>query len=346
MQPGLPLFPVSASSYSGSVDALFAYLMIVAVFFSLLIFFGIVYFALRFRRLSPDEIGADIHGSTALEVTWMLIPFLLTLVMFGWGASVYVEMRTQPKQALEIYVIGKQWMWKMQHAEGRKEINELHVPVDRAVELTMASEDVIHDFYVPAFRVKMDIVPGRYSKLWFKATKPGKYHLFCSQYCGTNHALMGGWIYVMEPADYQQWLAGGPQQAASSDSGAPAQASLADAGAQLFQTLACQTCHRSDIAGPGPNLKGVFGSTVHLDNGQTVIADEAYLRECILHPGVKMVAGYQPIMPSFQGLVTEEQLLQLIAFIKSEGGPASAAAPAAGGASPAPSQPHAKVKTQ
>jgi cytochrome c oxidase subunit 2 len=334
MQPGgLPLFPVSASSFSGDVDALFAYLMIVAVFFGLLISVGIIYLALRYRRRAPDEIGASIQGSMTLEIAWMVIPFLLCLVMFGWGSAVYVEMRTIPVQALEISVVGKQWMWKMQHSEGRKEINELHVPVDRAIKLTMASEDVIHDFYVPSFRVKMDIVPGRYSTLWFKATKPGKYHLYCSQYCGTNHAIMGGWVYVMEPAAYQQWLAGGPQQG-----------SLADAGSDLFQTLACQNCHRADSTGRAPSLKGVYGSTVHLNNGQTVLADDTYIRESILQPSAKIVAGYQPVMPSFQGLVTEEQLLQLIAYIKSEG--AQSAAPAAGATPPAKAQPQSKVKTQ
>jgi len=212
-------------------------------------------------------------------------------------------------------------MWKLQHPEGRREINELHVPVNRDIKLTMASEDVIHDFFVPAFRVKADVVPGRYTTLWFRATQPGRYHMFCAQYCGTNHAIMGGWVTVMEPAEFQTWLAGGP-----------AEGSLASAGEKLFQSLACNTCHRNDSQARGPSLEGSYGSTVRLDNGQVVVADDAYLRESILHPNAKIVAGYQPIMPTFQGLVTEEQVLQLIAYIKSlskphPGAPAGAPTP-------------------
>jgi cytochrome c oxidase subunit 2 len=239
-----------------------------------------------------------------LEILWTVIPFLLMMVMFGWGASIFFEMSRPPDDAMNIYVVGKQWMWKTQHLEGRREINELHVPLGRPVKLTMTSEDVIHSFYMPAFRVKFDVLPGRYTTAWFNPTKPGKYHLFCAEYCGTLHSGMIGWIYVMEPAEYERWLAGETE-------------SLAASGQQLFQFLACANCHRTDKPGRCPNLEGLFGKPVQLTTGETVKADEDYIRESILNPGAKIVAGYQNIMPSFQGLVTEEELLKLIEYIKS-----------------------------
>jgi cytochrome c oxidase subunit 2 len=322
MQGGLPLFPERASSIAGRVDALFFFLLGVALFFSLIITVTIVYFAVKYRRRAPDQIGALITGSTNLETAWIVIPLILAMVMFGWGASLFLTMQTPPRDALEVYVVGKQWMWKLQHPEGQKEINELHVPVGREIKLTLTSEDVIHDFFVPAFRIKTDVLPGRYSTLWFKATRPGRYHLFCSQYCGTNHAIMGGWVTVMEPAEFQTWLSGGP-----------AEGSLASAGEKLFHALACDTCHRSDSQGRGPKLDGLYGSMVRLENRQSVLADEGYIRQSILDPKAKIVAGYEPNMPTFQGLVTEEQVLQLIAYIKSLGpprAPPGAASPAAG----------------
>ncbi len=306
------------------MDSLFFFILGVSLFFSALITVLICSFAVKYRRRTPGEIGALIRGSTILEVTWMGIPLFLAMVMFGWGASVFQDMRQSPRDALEIYVVGKQWMWKLQHAEGQKEINELHVPVNRDVKLTMATEDVIHDFFIPAFRVKADVVPGRYTTLWFRATKPGRYHLFCAQYCGTNHAIMGGWVTVMEPAEYQTWLSGGP-----------AEGSLSAAGEKLFQALACNTCHRSDAQARGPWLAGLYGGTVRLRNGQTLVADDAYLRESILQPGAKIVAGYENIMPTFQGIVSEEQVLQLIAYIKSLG-PSQPAAPRDGIPTPYP----------
>lgn len=327
MPPGIQLFPESASTFAPHTDALLAYLMGVSLFFGLIICIGLIWFALQYRRRSPDEVGADIEGNMKLEVTWMVIPFILTIVMFAWGASLFVEERTPPLQSQEIYVVGKQWMWKVQHPEGRKEINELHVPMGRPVKLVMASEDVIHDFFVPAFRVKEDVVPGKYTTLWFEATKTGKYHLFCSQYCGTNHALMGGWIYVLQPADYETWLAG--------DNSGQGTMTLADSGEKLFTQLACQTCHRQDGRGRGPSLVGVYGSTVKLSTGQTVAADDAYIRESILQPSAKIVEGYQPLMPTFQGLITEDQLIQLMAYVKSLGAPAS------GAGTPVPPVPHA-----
>ena len=324
----LPLFPERASSVAGSVDSFFAALIIVAVFFSVLIGVSIFYLSFRYRRREGNQVGQLVEGSKALEIIWMVIPFLIAMFLFGWGAKLYVTMRRSPSDSLEIYVVGKQWMWKIQHSDGRREFNELHVPVNRDVELTMISEDVIHDFFVPAFRVKMDVLPGRYTTLWFRATKTGTYHLFCSQYCGTNHSFMGGWVVVMEPSEYQAWLSGG------SNMESPEQA-----GQRLFTTLACVSCH-GEGPGPGPRaptLHGVYGSTVKLSDGSTVIADDAYVRESILDPGAKIVSGYENIMPTFQGVVTEDQLLQLIAYVKSLGtqpppsgsGEASPAAPPA-----------------
>jgi len=217
-----------------------------------------------------------------------------------------VDYRHTPGDTLDIYVIGKQWMWKLQQPDGRKEINELHVPVNRNVRLVMASEDVIHDFSVPSFRVKMDVVPGHYNTMWFRPTKPGKYHFFCSQYCGTDHAVMGGWVYVMEPDDYAKWLS------RSTGSGDPVAM-----GAKLYADLACSTCHLPDGKGRGPSYNGVYGSKVKLADGSTVTADDEYIRESILQPNAKIVAGFNPVMPSFQGLVTEDQIVALTAYIKS-----------------------------
>jgi cytochrome c oxidase subunit 2 len=226
--------------------------------------------------------------------------------MFAWGASLYFHLSYPPANALNLYVVGKQWMWKIQHPEGRREINELHVPVGQPIKLTMTSEDVIHSFFVPAFRTKMDVVPGRYTTLWFEATKAGEYHLFCAEYCGTSHSLMIGRVVVMEPVQYQEWLSGGSSQEP-----------LTVAGERLFQQLGCDTCHRADSRARGPVLEGLFGKSVQLQGGQTVIADEAYIRESILNPNAKLVTGYQPLMPTFQGLVSEEGILQILAYIKS-----------------------------
>ena len=302
----VPLFPEQASNFAPDVDHLLFYLLAVSVFFTVVIFAAIFFFAIRYRRRSDTELPNSVHTGVALEIAWMVIPFGLTLVMFGWGASIFFKESRPPDNAMNIYVVGKQWMWKIQHAEGQREINELHVPVGRPIRLTMTSEDVIHSFYVPAFRTKEDVVPGRYSTTWWTPTKVGKYHLFCAEYCGTKHSGMTGWIYVMEPQDYQAWLNGGR-----------AFGSLAENGEKLFQDLACGNCHKADGSGRCPTLVGLFGKRIELANGQMVQADEAYVRESILQPNAKVVAGYQPLMPTFQGLVTEEGVLQLIEYIKS-----------------------------
>jgi cytochrome c oxidase subunit II len=307
MQSWIP-FPDSASTFAGQVDALYLYLVGMTVFFTVLISAVIVIFVIRYRRRQPFEIPRPVAGSIKLESVWTVIPFIIAMSMFVWGASVYFTQYSVPKDALEVYVVGKQWMWKVQHITGQREINEMHVPVGRKIKLVMTTEDVIHSFYVPAFRTKADVVPGRYTYLWFEATKPGRYHLFCAEYCGTNHSGMTGSIVVMEPADYDNWLSGNANQE-----------SPVAAGQRLFtETLGCASCHKEDgTGGRGPALTGLLGSTVRLDNGQTVTANEDYIRESIINPRAKLVAGFQPIMPTFQGQLTEEQLLQLVTYIKS-----------------------------
>ncbi|MGA2418552.1 MAG: cytochrome c oxidase subunit II [Candidatus Acidiferrum sp.] len=307
MQSQLPLYPEQASNFAPHVDALMLFIIAVCLFFAVAVTAAIIVFLYKFRRKTPGEIGVSIHGDMRLETAWIVVPLVLALAMFGWGAVVYVDFRRAPSDALDIYVIGKQWMWKLQQPNGLKEINELHVPVGQDVRLIMSSEDVIHDFSVPAFRVKMDVVPGHYNTLWFRPTKVGKYHFYCSQYCGTNHAIMGGWVTVMEPDEYTAWLAGS----------AGSNVNPVVAGAKLFADRACLTCHASDGKGRAPSLNGVFGGQVRLADGSIVTADESYIRESILNPNAKIVAGYQPLMPTYQGQLTEEQTLDLISYVKS-----------------------------
>jgi cytochrome c oxidase subunit II len=313
MFENLPLFPQQASAQAGQVDALFLFLVAVSAFFGILIAAMLAAFAARFHRRRQDEVGDAIHGSIPLELLWTFIPLGLAMVIFVWGAWLFFHLTRPPKGAMEVYVVGKQWMWKLEHMDGHREINELHVPVGRPVKLIMGSEDVIHSFFIPAFRVKADVIPGRYNTMWFTATQPGRYHLFCTQYCGTKHAAMIGWVTAMEPAAYQAWLSGGA-----------ATGSPVENGAKLFQDLACASCHKEDGSGRGPVLKGLFGKEVQLANGQTVTVDEAYVRESILNPQAKIASGFQPIMPAFQGLVSEEQLLQLLAYVKSLSGEGAA----------------------
>jgi cytochrome c oxidase subunit 2 len=320
MFTNFPLFPQQASSHAGQVDALYFFLLAVTAFFSILIATLVIVFAIKYRRRHADEVGVPIHGSLALEMLWTIVPFFIVMVMFAWGAKVFFDAYRPVAGAMEIYVVGKQWMWKVQHIDGQREINELHVPAGRPVKLIMGSEDVIHSFYIPALRVKADVIPGRYNVLSFTADTPGRYHLFCAEYCGTKHSGMIGSVVVMEPADYQAWLAGGN----ASDSPVAA-------GAKLFQDLACSTCHKEKEQGRGPILVNLFGKPVELQSGGSVVADESYIRESIVNPQAKVVAGFQPIMPTFQGLVSEEQLLQLIAYVRSlsQQGTAPAASPAA-----------------
>ncbi len=305
----VPLFPERASSFAWEVDALYFYLVAISVFFTVLIVALIFYFAIRYREKEKFKSGAEIHGSLLLETTWTAIPFVISMTIFLGGAIVYYNQYRPPKDALEIYVVGKQWMWKIQHPTGQREINELHIPVNTKIKLIMTTEDVIHDFYIPAFRTKGDVVPGRYTTIWFEATKTGKYHLYCAEYCGLNHSGMVGWVYVMEKEEYERWLAGNVSNQTP-----------VEVGKDLFEAkLGCASCHQQNDQGRGPTLVGLFGKEVKLNNGQKVTADEEYIRNSILNPQGQIVEGYQPIMPTFKGQVTEEQLVALVAYIKSLG---------------------------
>jgi len=229
------------------------------------------------------------------------------LTFFWWGAKIFFYNAVPPPNAMDVYVVGKQWMWKLQYPGGQREINELHVPTGQPVKITLASEDVIHSFFIPALRIKHDVVPGHYDTMWFNANKPGRYHIFCAEYCGTEHSGMVGWITIMTPSDYQNWLAGGGTSG-----------TMAQQGERQFEQLGCSGCHLQDRPGRGPSLRGLYGSRVQLTNGQPVLADDAYIRESILNPDARTVAGFKPgVMPSFQGQISEEGILQLVVYIKS-----------------------------
>ena len=314
---GIPLFPEAASSFASEVDALYLFIVAVSAFFTVAVSAAVVFFAFRYRRKHPEEIGAHIEGSLPLELLWSIIPTIIAMVMFAWGAKLFYEMRRAPAESLQVYAVGKQWMWKFQHTGGQREINELHVPVGRPIKVLVTSEDVLHDLYFPSFRTKIDAIPGRYQTLWFEATKPGRYHIFCAEYCGTKHSGMIGSVIVMEPQQYQDWLAGGGTEG-----------TMAERGAKLFNDLACNTCHLDSGQGRGPSLKDIVGKPVELAGGQTAVVDEAYLRESILNSQAKIVKGFTPLMPTFQGLVSEEGLAALIEHIKSLSPQAAASAPA------------------
>jgi cytochrome c oxidase subunit 2 len=307
------------------VDNLYLFIVAVTAFFGVLVSILVVYFAVRYRTDDPMAVGARITGSIPLELAWSVIPFLISMVIFLWAADVYFDLYRPPDQTLEVYSTGKRWMWKFQHLDGQSEINELHVPLGQPVKVTFTSEDVLHSLFMPAFRTKADAIPGRYSSIWFTATKLGEFPIFCAEYCGTRHSGMIGRVVVMDPEDYQAWLAGSSV------------GSLSARGQRLFNDLACSTCHQNDGSGRGPSLVNKFGVQEQLASGETVHINESYVRESILNPQSKIVAGYQPLMPTFQGLIDEEGVLALIEYVKtlaSQGGAGAvqAAAPAAGAA--------------
>jgi len=299
-------WPPEASTTAHDVDKLLYFHLSVCGAMGLLVAFLLIFFSVHYRR-RPGDVGPppDTYQSHALEWFWTITPLFVFMVMFVWGGTIYFGAYRAPDDATPVYVVARQWMWKFQHPEGQREINTLHVPAGRPVKMIITSEDVIHSFFVPAFRVHMDALPGRYTSVWFHATKPGDYHLFCSQFCGTNHAGMVGTVTVMEPAAYQDWLH------------LNADGSLAQRGRQTFLRYRCVSCHSADEHARAPVLEELFGRQVPLADGRTVVADEAYIRESILEPGAKIVAGYQNIMPTFRGQVSEEEIIELIAFIKS-----------------------------
>jgi len=312
-----PLFPDSASTVAPHVDSLYFFLLAVTAFFSLLVAVLIIYFVVKYRpsnKTVSREGAPDSH--LMLELIWTGIPTIIVIFVFFWGTHVFYRVRIPPADAMEIHVIGKQSMWKIQHPTGQREINSLHVPINRPIRLTMISEDVIHNFGLPAFRVKQDVLPGTYTSMWFEATKPGRYHIFCDQYCGTLHAQMVGEVVAMEPKDYERWL---------TDGTTPGLASSAS-GEELWARMGCNTCHMPGGEGRGPSLVGLYGKKVVLSNKQEVTVDDAYLRESILKPTAKMVAGYELIMPSFMHQLTEENVLELIRYIKAQKGESHAGA--------------------
>jgi cytochrome c oxidase subunit 2 len=297
------------------VDALFLFIFAVAAFFTVVIAISLMFFAARYRRKREDYYPKPVVGSNVLESAWSIGPLVLALIMFAWGATLYFEVRRAPDNAMEIYVTGKQWMWHIQHATGQREINTLTVPLGQPIKLIMTSEDVLHDFYLPAFRVKYDAVPGRYTFLWFEATKAGTYPLYCALYCGTDHSRMIGQVVVLEPPQFEQWLASNQ-----------ADRSLALQGRQLFQKMQCVTCHYVGAGSRAPVLEGIYNRDVEVrvdGRSRWVRADETYLRESILNPRAKIRAGYEPIMPAFtlkdkegKGDLSEDDLIRLIAFLK------------------------------
>ena len=320
---GVPIFPAQASTFAADVDALYFFILAVSAFFALAVTVAVIYFGLRYRKTHEGQVGARIEGNLPLELLWSVIPAMLSMVMFGWGASVFFQIRRPPAEAMQIYAVGKQWMWKFQHLEGQREINELHVPTGRPIRVTVTSEDVIHSLYFPSFRTKIDAIPGRYTELWFEPSKVGTYHIFCAEYCGTNHSGMIGSVVVMEPTAYQAWLAGGGVEG-----------TLVERGGRLFQDLACNTCHLDTGKGRGPSLKDIVGKTVDLADGSTTVVDEGYLRESVINSQAKIVKGYQPLMPAFQGLVSEDNLAALVEYVKSQSSPATTPAPAAAPTNP------------
>lgn len=300
------LFPVQASDLAPEVDAIYIFLLVLTTVISVGIFTTIIYFAIKYRRSSTADRRLRGGSYLPLELTWSIAPLIVSMIIFYWGLRVFLHQAIPPDKAINIYVVGKQWMWKLQHGEGSREINDLHVPVGYPVKLTMISQDVIHSFYVPAFRIKQDVLPGRYVTTWFKATKPGEYHLFCAEYCGTEHSLMRGRVIAMDPADYQNWLQGSAQTQASR-------------GRELFLRYRCIGCHGEQTQVRAPRLEGEWGRTVPLADGTTVNFDENYARESILRPKAKVVAGYEPLMPTFEGQINEEDMVDLIQYIKSLG---------------------------
>ncbi|MEM8962978.1 MAG: cytochrome c oxidase subunit II [Acidobacteriota bacterium] len=301
-----PIFPESASTLAGDVDAIYFFALAVSAVSSLLIAIILFGFFAVYKRKKKSEIGTPTAEPLALEIGWSLIPLVVTMVMFFWGAWVFLKAVNVPEDAIAYSATGKQWMWKFQHPTGQREINHLHVPLGEKIKLTMTSEDVIHSFFVPAFRVKQDVLPGRYTTVWFEATKTGTYHLFCTEYCGAEHARMIGSVVVMAPEDYQEWLD------QMSQTMPPAMI-----GEQLFDQLACNSCHFDMDRGRGPALGGIAGERVELADGRTLDRDDDYLRMSILRPSEHLVDGYQRIMPTYQGQISETSLLQLIAYIKS-----------------------------
>lgn len=317
-----PLFPPQASTVAAEVDALYALLVAILAFFTLLVVGLFLFFGLKYARKSEADRPIQVHPPAWLEIAWSVVPLIICVILFSWGVQLYFKIYTPPKDALTIHVVGKRWMWKVQHMSGAREINELHVPVGVPVRILLTSEDVIHAFSLPAFRIKRDAIPGTMTQMWFNATKTGEFHLFCAEYCGTKHSAMGGRVVVMEKDAYQRWLAG-------PNAGLPP----AVQGAKLFEELNCISCHRNGTSQRGPALEGLYGKTVRLKGGGTIVADDAYIRESIVNSTAKLVDGFEPLMPAYLSQLSEEQVNALLTYIRDtlgkEKAPAASAEPAA-----------------
>jgi len=304
----LDLLPPTASTYASQLNYFFWVMVTICGIVATGIALFIIYCAIKYHRRSPTELPPQSFGNIKAEATWTVVPLIIFLGMFGWGAKTYFDAEQPPPETLNIWVLGKQWMWEIQHPNGTREINTLHIPIYTPVRLTMISEDVIHDFFVPAFRIKQDVLPMRYMTIWFNATRPGKYHLFCAEYCGAKHSGMIGWVYAMNPNDYQVWLGQGGGEG-----------SLAATGQKLFLNSGCANCHRPSGHGPGPSLERLYGTPVTLATGAVRIADESYIRECILGKKGGPVAGFTAIMPNYSGRLSEKQIIALVSYIKAIG---------------------------
>ncbi|MBX7158553.1 MAG: cytochrome c oxidase subunit II [Verrucomicrobiae bacterium] len=300
-----PFFPASGSAMATQVDRLFLFLVALTIVVHLIVFGPMIFFLFKYRESKKVDRSPLKFSTLKVELVWIIIPLILVMAVFAWGSHLYVNLQEPPKEAIEVNVVGKQWMWKIQHPEGNREINELHVPVGSVVKLVMTSQDVIHSFFLPVFRIKQDVLPGRYTTEWFQATKVGSYHLFCAEYCGTMHSHMIGRVHVMEPKDYEDWLR----------EGEPTEP-LVQSGQKLFQELGCSGCHSMQSQFHAPLLEGIFGRPVPLEEGRMVMADEKYIRDSILLPQLQIAAGYPNIMPSFEGRLSEEEIFQLVAYIK------------------------------
>lgn len=320
-----PVAPAQASNFAAEHDAIFYALTALTILFTAIVGIMVLFFVMRYRRGSAADRSNPVHDHLKIELTWTIIPTILGLIVFAASAQLFIKQRIPPKDAMEIFVIGKQWMWHLQHTNGVRENNELHIPVGTPIKLTMISQDVIHGFYIPAFRVQYHVVPGRYSQLWFTATKPGKYNLFCTIHCGTQHSEMGGFVYVMPKAEFAQWLANGGNRFKK-----PPQ-TIAQAGESLYKELACGNCHGAADEPRGPTLYGLYGRRRQFADGSTAVADEDYIRESIINPYRRVTAGYtENTMPVYvyRQQVDEEQLRSLIEYIKTLG---AAPAPVAAG---------------
>lgn len=308
--PDLWFFPAQAAEAASGVDTLYSAMLWMTGILMVGIAGTILYFMVKYRRGTQADRDNPPTGSWTLEAIWVVIPGMVVVGIFVWSMILYTSLQAFPQSGLDVYVVGKQWMWKVQYPNGKREVNSLHVPVGETVRLQMTSQDVIHSFYVPAFRLKQDVLPGRFTTLSFKPTEPGTYHLFCAEYCGTDHSKMRGTVTVMKPSAYEQWMAG------DGAAEAPGQ-SLADQGEQLYQQEGCASCHEPDTAVDAPQLTGLWQSEVELESGDVVTADRNYIRTSILQSQASIVAGYEPVMPSFQGQLSEDEVIALIAYIKS-----------------------------